>query len=234
MRYPPRLVPVLLVFATTAAATAAAQVGHPPDRSPYSYIRRGHTITAVGGQINGNGGQFGIGPHDGVVFGGRYDLRTSHTIQLGVEVSHGEFDRLIVDPFAPVNHRVSGPVTQQVTFAELDVQLNLTGEKTWHRIAPFIGSGVGVTFASSTPADTSGFEFGRKAYFAPQAGLRIFLSRRVHLRAEARTAFWKVSYPASFQQATLDQPNAVITNGRTSEWTANTWFKFGLGFGFSP
>ena len=75
--------------------------------------------------------------------------------------------RLIVDPFVELANRTSGPVDQTVTFAEANLQLNLTGGKTWHRLAPFVGSGVGVAFAGSTPADTSGFKLGRKIYLAP-------------------------------------------------------------------
>jgi hypothetical protein len=230
----------LLLASLTTAAAAAAQVGHAPGSSPYSDIRRGHTLTVLGGQIGGEGGRFAIGPHDGSVFGARYDIRTSRPLQLGLGIMRGELDRLIVDPFVQVNQRVSGPVRQSLTFAELNLQLNLTGGKSWHRLAPFVGAGAGVAFAGGTPADTSGFAFDRKFYFAPHAGMRIFITHRVHLRAEARTAFWKLSYPTTFQQeppaqqGTEDNPNAVITNGSTSEWTTNTWLQIGLGFGFSP
>jgi len=237
MRYFLRLVIALLLSVTTAAT---AQVGHAPDGSPYRDIRRGHTLTAIGGHIDGDGGRFGIGPHDGSVFGARYDLRTSRTIQLGLGIIYGQFDRLIVNPFVQRAQRTSGPVKQGVTFTEFDLQFNLTGEKTWHRLAPFVASGIGIAIAGATLADTSRYNFGRKLYFAPHAGLRFFLTRRIHLRAEARTDFWKVSYPVTFQQeppldpGTPGDPHAVIPDGHISEWTANTSFRIGLGFGFSP
>src|SRR6478752_5566671 len=95
-----RLVPLLLASLTTAAA---AQVGHPPSHSPYTDIRRGHTLTFLGGHLDGDGGQFAIGPHDGSVFGARYDIRTSRPLQLGIGILHSELDRLIVDPFVQLN-----------------------------------------------------------------------------------------------------------------------------------
>jgi hypothetical protein len=71
--------------------------------------------------------------------------------------------------------------------------------------------------------------------------VRIFLTRRLHLRGEARATFWKIKYPASFQQEPPLQPgippdnsNAVIPDNRVSEWTATPWLQVGLGYSFSP
>jgi hypothetical protein len=220
----------------TITSVTHAQVGHPPGKSPYRDIHRGHTITAIGGYIGGSGGRFGIGPHDGAVFGLRYDIRTSSAIQMGLQLARADLDRLIVDPFAALESRVTGPVKQTVTFAELDLQFNVTGGKTWHRLAPFVGAGGGLTFASGTPADTSDFNFGKKIYFAPHAGFRLFVTPRLHLRAEARVTFWKLKYPATFEREPPDHPGtpAVIPDGRVQEWTTASWLQAGLGYSFSP
>ena len=217
-------------------ALLAAQVGHAPVRSPYRDIPKGHTITAIAGLFGGSGGRFGIAPHDGPVFGLRYDIRTASPIQMGLLLARGNLERMIVDPFVEVENRVSGPVDQTVSFLEIDLQLNLTGGKTWHRLAPFVGAGVGLTFPSGTEADTSGFELGRKIYLAPQAGFRFFLTERLHLRTDARVIFWKLNYPASFtRESTLDPDlPPVIDDGRVSEWTTSSWLQAGLGFSFSP
>ena len=217
---------------------ALAQVGHPPQSSPYRDIRKGHTFTANGGYFSGNGGEFGIGPHSGAVIGARYDIRTASAIQLGIGVAHGSLDRFIVNPFVRLVNRRSGPVSQSVTFAEVNLQLNVTGGKSWHRIAPFVGASGGIALASGTPADTSRYEFGRKLYLAPSVGARLFLSDRLHLRAEARATFWKLNYPTTFQQEPVeepgtDSPNAVIPGNNLSEWTTSSWLQAGLGYSFS-
>ena len=216
--------------------SASAQVGHPPDRSPYRDIPKGHTVTGFAGLFGGTGGRFAIAPHDGPVFGLRYDIRTASALQMGLVFARGNLERMIVDPFVEVENRVSGPVDQKVTFLELDLQLNLTGGKTWHRLAPFAGVGGGLAIAGNTAADTSGFDFGKKIYLAPHAGFRFFLTDRLHLRADARVLFWKLNYPASFTlEPTLD-PDAppVIDDGNVSEWTTSSWLQAGLGFSFSP
>jgi hypothetical protein len=222
------------------ASNSVAQVGHPPGSSPYRDIRKGHTITATGGYFSGDGGDFEIGPHGGATFGVRYDIRTASTIQLGLGLSYGTLDRFIVDPFVRLANRRSGPVSQSVAFAEVDIQLNLTGGKSWNRIAPYIGLGGGLAVASDTPADTSLYEFGRKFYLVPHLGFRLFLSERLHLRLEARATFWKLNYPTTFQQepreepGTVENPNAVIPGDNLSEWTTSPWLQAGLGYSFSP
>jgi hypothetical protein len=216
-----------------------AQVGHPPQSSPYRDIPKGHSVTATFGQFGGSGGRFGIGPHDGKVYGLRYDVRTGSTVQFGLGFARGTLQRLIVNPFVALADRVSGPVDQTVTFVETNLQFNLTGGKTWHRLAPFVGSGVGLTFPSGTPADTSGFALGKKIYLAPFAGVRIFATDRLSLRGEARVVFYKLKYPASFEAepplepGTAGNSNAVITDGNTSEWTTSSWLLVGLGYSFS-
>jgi hypothetical protein len=223
-------------LALLSPARASAQVGHPPDRSPYRDIPKGHTVTGFAGLFGGSGGRFGIAPHDGLVFGLRYDIRTASAIQMGLVLGRANLERLIVDPFVELENRVSGPVDQKVSFAEIDLQLNLTGGKTWHRLAPFLGVGGGITFPSGTAADTSGFELGKKVYLAPHAGFRFFLTDRLHIRTDARVIFWKLNYPASFtRESTLDPDlPPVIDDGRVSEWSTTSWLQAGLGLSFSP
>jgi hypothetical protein len=229
-------VTVAVVVALLLAGSAAAQVGHPPGRSPYRDIRKGHAVTPYVALFGGTGGRFAIAPHDGTVYGLRYDIRTGRSLQMGLLFGRGQLERMIVDPFVAVAERVSGPVDQSATFLEADLQLNLTGGKSWNRLAPFVAAGVGLTFPGETPADTSGFELGRKIYFAPHAGVRFFITDRIHLRTDARVIFWKLSYPASFTRGPPDEPGAppVIDDGRTSEWTTSSWLQAGLGFSFSP
>jgi hypothetical protein len=225
-----------MALLTLSVPTLSAQVGHPPQSSPYRDIRKGHTFTATSGYFKGGGGRFGIGPHSAAVFSARYDIRTASTLQLGIAVARGNLERFIIDPFVIPANRRSGPVTQAVTFAELDVHFNLTGGKSWHRIAPYVAASGGVAFAEGTPADNSGYNFGRKFYLAPGVGVRFFLSNRLHLRAEARATFWKLNYPTTFQQAPRDDPTAppVLAGGSTTEWTSSRWLQAGLGYSFSP
>jgi hypothetical protein len=231
-----RFLTLLGITVLLAPAGAHAQVGYSPKSSPFRDIRKGHTFTVMGGYFKGDGGRFGIGPHGAGVFGARYDIRSASALQLGIGVYHGSLERLIVNPFVVVANRVTGPVKQAVTFGEITLQFNLTGGKTWHRLAPYVATSGGIAFAAGTPTDTSGYSFGKKLYLAPALGFRFFLSDRLHLRAEARSTFWKLNYPTTFQKAPTEDPSAppVLAGASTREWVSSRWLQAGLGYSFSP
>lgn len=235
-----RLPVLVTLLAVLAAVPLLAQVGHPPGDSPYRDIPKGHSITAIVGRLGGGGGRFGIGPQDGTVFGVRYDVRTGGTVQFGLTLAQATTHPYLIDPFVQVARRKTGPVPQQVRFADMSIQLNLSGGKSWHRLAPYTGVSLGVAFSDRIAADTSGFRFGNKFYFAPQLGTRFFLTDRLHLRADVRATFWKLNYPLSFTDEPVldpgippDDSHAVITDQRLSEWTLTPWIQVGLGYSFS-
>jgi hypothetical protein len=211
-----------LAVALTPAITVA-QVGHTPRTSPYRDIKQGSSITIHGGRFLGNGGDVAVGPNDGWTFGGRFDFRSGRALALGLGVSYAQLERLIVDPFVD---EVTGPVDQSVVTAEALVTLNLTGGKTWNGFAPFVGLAGGFGFGSKVSADTSGYDFGTKFFFAPTAGTRVFFGDRVHLRAEFRANFWKLTYPLSFRE----EPDPVIITGADSEWDLSPWILVGIGY----
>jgi opacity protein-like surface antigen len=219
-----------------AAAPLAAQVGHPPGHSPYRDILHGSSWTLLAGSLGGNGGKLGIGPHHGKTYGVRYDFGMGGFIQAGLSVSYMDLERLIVDADLPPATRVSGPVKESVVLIEAGMEFNLTGAKTWHRLAPYVTGGLGYALGSSTKADTSGYTFGNRFAISPGAGIRIFLADRLHLRLEARRHFWKLKYPASYEDEPASLPgstgNAVIKDGKLNEWASGWWLIGGIGFSF--
>ncbi len=225
------------------AAPLTAQVGHNPASSPYRDIRYGKTFTALVGDIGGNGGKIGVGPHDGRSYGGRFDIRLSAPVTFGLSISKATLQRLVVSAADSVATRVTGPVDQDVTFIEAALQLNLTGRKTWHRLAPFISGSAGwmhgADLKASQGADSSGYRFGNKIYLTPSAGLNLVLTDNVALRFEARQMFWKLSYPLSYTNEPAAEPstvenksNAVLPDGKRDQWSGAREFRAGLSISF--
>jgi hypothetical protein len=237
MRFPFCAALVLLPL----AAPLAAQVGHDPSSSPYRDIKNGKTITALVGDIGGNGGKIGVGPHDGRSYGGRIDLRLSAPVTFGLTFAKATVKRLIVSADDSVATRVTGPVDQDLTFIEASLQLNLTGRKTWHRLAPFLSGSVGWVHGSDLRAgqDSSGFRFGNKIYLTPAAGLNLVITDNVALRLEARQMFWKLSYPQAYTNEPAAEPstdenssNAVLPDGKRDQWSGARELRAGLSISF--
>lgn len=233
---------ILLVSFVLLATPAAAQVGHLPSSSPYQDILHGRMLTALYSDIGGSGGKAGVGPHNGTAWGGRFDIRISAPLQFGLSFARAQLERFVVSADDSVATRKKGPVDQDLTMIEGTLQLNLTGKKTWHHLAPFIAGSVGWTRGSDLPAsvvDSSGFKFGSKLYLVPAVGVRAYLGQSLFLRLEARQLFWKLDYPSSYIQEPAaqpstnpDKPNAVIADGKRTEWDGGREFRVGLGFAF--
>lgn len=230
------LLPCLVL--ALAAPPLAAQVGHAPDASPFGDIRPGTAVEFWGGQAFGSGGPIPVGPRDGTTAGARIQLRAKNTLSIGFGGWWAGTERNIVDADLPVAERIRGPIPHRLFGGEATVQFNLTGGKHWRGIAPFAGVGIGGASGQGTPpADTSGYTFGTKFYFAPMVGTRLIVSSRAWIRLEARAYFWNLKYPPSYAEepaldpGTEEQPNAVNPSGRRSQYVAMPALLVGFGWG---
>lgn len=212
----------------------AAQVGHDPARSPYRPLRFSQYIGVTTGLFNGNGGSLGVAPHHGPSVALRFDFLSNTTVSLGFAATYFRFERKIVDPREPIETAVTGPVKQTGGMAELILQFNLTGGKSWRGVAPYVSASGGFLLASSTPEDQSGFEFHKRLVLTPSLGTRIFLAERLFLRLELRTAFWSVSYPDSYRTPpSADPTKPPVLLAPAKEWLANGWYTIGVSYAFS-
>jgi hypothetical protein len=213
----------------------AAQVGHDPATSPYRTLRFGQFIGLNGGLLRGSGGTLGAAPHHGPTIGLRYDFLSSGTINLSFEASFARLERTLVNPTKPIATALTGPVKQRAGMVEAIIQFNVTGGKTWHRLAPYVSGAFGFMLAEQIKADsTSDFKFRTRFALIPAIGTRIFLSDRLFLRLEARSAFWSVSYPQSFRNTPSSDPTQPpVLPAPAKEWLANGWYSVGLSYAFS-
>lgn len=226
---------VALAAVALLARPVAAQVGYAPDRSPYRELTQPTTLTATVGRFTSNGGAYGLGPNNGYTYGLRYAFRANKFIEISLNATRMQLERLQVDPFVPVAQRTSGPFGEPTIMGEFGLTANLTGGKTWRGFAPFVGVGLGAAFSEGfqSPSDTTGFRQGTKFVFTPHAGTRVFLSPKLHLRLEAKAVFWRLTYPrTTFGTVPPGDPTAppVVTDGRFTQWTPNALLQVGLGY----
>lgn len=224
------------VLVIGAAATTAAQVGHPPEQSPYRDLPYGRTMEFQFGYFGGAGGNFGLGPHDGTTYGVRADFRISNPLQLGFSVTYDDLNRQVVIPYDSIDKRFKGSYPTNVVMIEGVLQWNLTGRKTWKNLAPYITGSFGIAFGGDVGIDSSAYNFGTKVALAPGMGVRWFLTRKLFLRLETKWNFWKLSYPAGFAFDPPGSPgvppgrNALITDGHFTDWTGSFRGIVGLGY----
>lgn len=226
----------LVLASVLVAAPTTAQVGHDPARSPYRDLRYSQFLSATGGYLFGGGGQFGIGPHDGWVATLRHDFLAERTITIGISGGYARPSRNYADLAATTGPRIKGPVEHRVTFVEGNVQFNVTGGKTWHRLAPYVGAALGLAFAGRVEEDSSTYRFGTKFYAAPALGVRVFLHQRLFLRLEARAMFWNLSYPNRYRDEDPDGfgPLEPLLRGRQlKEWSPVPMLHAGIGYAFN-
>ncbi len=211
------------VFLAAAVTTGQAQVGYEPSESPYRDITKGKSLTFLVGYFGGSGGQQGVGPHNGPTVGGRFDIKVGGSIQLGFGFFVADLERNIVrlSLDSVPSLETIGPIPQQVLMFDFTAQFNLTGAKSWKRLAPYFSATVGLAIGEDSPLNTGDFIFGNKIYLTPTLGTRVMLSQTFHLRLEARAQFWKLSYPPSF--------TFTFSAG---QWVVSPWLQAGLGVAF--
>jgi hypothetical protein len=212
----------------------SAQVGYPPDRSPYRDVKRGRTLILGAGYLSGGRGVVGVGPSNGGMTSARFEVPFGKPLAFFVGAGYGRLSRFIADPTKDSASHISGPINVDVVVIEGGIHLLLSDSKTWHAFAPVIGASGGVIVARDPPADSSGYRFRAKGMFGPELGMRWYLGRRVALRADARLMFWQLTYPLAYKQPSPDGSRVLQIDppAPDKEWTRHPWISIGLGWTF--
>lgn len=201
--------------------------------SPIRYIEKEYSIGVFGGYLQTDTGEFDAGPTAVPLIGARFDAQLSGPLSVGISVAGGRSDRTVfVRPTAsdpdldPI-----GEVDVGILIAEAGFRFLLTGPRTWHHLAPYIGASAGVvddyTGISALEVEAGLteeqlFDFGPGFAAAGSLGLDIFLTERLSIRAEGRDQLWRYSYPAGLSG----------TGEEETEWVHNPGFSVGAAFHF--
>src|SRR5438309_904868 len=121
-----------------------AQVGHEPAESPFRDIVSHQHVYFQVGEFFGNRAKPGVGAQGGPTFGVRFRNRLSGPLDLMVGATLIKSKRLVIDPTKPDSIRRVGTIDDNLLSTELQLALTLTGAKTWHGLAPWIGFGFGI------------------------------------------------------------------------------------------
>jgi hypothetical protein len=183
----------------TAPARLAAQevVGHRPDQSPFRDITNKQGFTLFVGRFAGNTGPAQAAARPGLIVGARLQVRLSGPLDFWATYSQASSSRRVIDASGDTAF-VVGVENLRLLFGDVGFGLNLTGNKTWHRLAPYVGLGAGISTPAHTVLDPGGFQITTAFALMPTIGTRWFFSRSFALQLEARDYYFRYQYPLSF------------------------------------
>ena len=202
------------------AANANAQVGHLPQNSPYRDLDTRQEFTFFGGRYSAGEDPIAIAPRDGPMFGVRYQIHVGGPAFLMARWSHVNSERFGIDPTKTGTARQLGKQNVSLNIYDIDLALNLTGQKSFHHIVPVVNLGAGVASCGCSIPDDP-YTFGTPFAFTLGGGLRWVPGGRFQLTADWNNYLYQLKYPTAYYLAPTGGTAAVPSDQQRSFWKNN-------------
>jgi hypothetical protein len=207
------------------ATTARAQVGHLPENSPYRDLETRQEFTFFGGRYTTGKDPIGVAPLDGPMYGIRYQVHVGGPAFLMARWSHVNSSRFAIDPTKNGAARQLGKHDESINLYDIDLALNLTGEKSFHHIVPVINFGAGVASCSCSVTNDP-YTFGTPFAFTFGGGLRYVPGGRLQITVDWNDYLYQIKYPTAYYVIPTGG-TAAATNEARSFWKNNKALTFG-------
>jgi hypothetical protein len=202
------------------ATTSPAQVGHLPESSPYRDLETRQEFTFFGGHYRAGKESLGVAPRGGGMFGLRYQIHVGGPAFLMARWSHINTDRLAIDPTKVGAARQLGKRNVSVNLYDIDLALNLTGEKSFHHIVPVVNLGAGIASCSCS-FEPDPYTFGTPFAFTFGGGLKFVPGGRFQLTVDWNNYLYQLKYPTAYYVTPTGGTAAVVGNQARSFWKNN-------------
>jgi hypothetical protein len=190
--------PFIGALALVVVATAArAQVGHLPESSPYRDLETKQEFTFFGGHYAAGKDPVGVAPRDGPMFGLRYQVHVGGPAFLVARWSRINTERFAIDPTKTAAARDLGKHNVSVNLYDVDLALNLTGQKSFHHIVPVVNFGAGIASCGCSVASDP-YSFGTPFAFSFGGGLRFVPGGRFQLSLDWNDYLYQLKYPNEY------------------------------------
>jgi hypothetical protein len=230
---------LLTAFPPSRLPALQAQVGYDPSHSPFRDISTRQEMGLVVGHFFGNTAKAGVGAQAANTFGVRFRTRLSGPLDLNVNATHIGSKRLFIDPTKPDSVRRVGNVDFALISFEVGLSLGITGAKTWHGLAPWVGVNLGFIAPTAPKTDPGGYKASSGFTISPAIGTALYVSPRLSLQFEARDNTIRYEWPLAYFQPTdpstgAPLPPAVLPlSERDKQLTHNFSLSVGLSYHFN-
>jgi hypothetical protein len=165
------------------------------------------------------------------MFGLRYEIHVGGPAFLMARWSHVNSERFPIDPTKSGAAAQLGRKSVSLNLFDLDLALNLTGQKSFHHIVPIVNFGAGIATCSCTVAPDP-YAFGTPFAFSLGGGLRYVPGGRFQLRLDWNDHLYQLKYPTAYYVAPTGGTAAVTGNNSRSFWKNNRALTLGASFLF--
>jgi hypothetical protein len=202
------------------ATKAGAQVGHLPQNSPFRDLETRQEFTFFGGHYSAGQDPINVAPHGGPMFGLRYEIHVGGPAFLMARWSHVNSYRFPIDPTKSGAAAQLGKTNVGVNLFDLNLSLNLTGQKSYHSIVPVVNFGAGIATCGCAVA-TDPYSFGTPFAFSFGGGLRYVPGGRFQLRVDLNDYLYQLKYPTQYYVTPTGGTAAVTGNQSRTFWKNN-------------
>jgi hypothetical protein len=220
---------LIATSALLAAAPLQAQVGVPPEKSPFRDIEYRMEVTFESGPFISGGDPVGVAPKSGTYFGGRYDYSIGSLIGVAGRLGLVPTKRNLLDPTAPEGSRITGEGSSSLIFFDGSLTLGLTGGRSFHHLAPYLQVGMGMV-TDLELADSHGYDLGPRFMFVLGGGVRWLVRPEWQIRLDATSYIFNVTYPPSYFD--FEPGETPVRTGDQKSSTHNLALTLGLSYRF--
>ena len=209
-----------LVLLCVAPLGAEAQVGHRPSTSPYEDVKLGQSLSLSGGWLATKRDPAGVAPDAAFMAQVRYDVAIGGPAILFARYSLSPSQRLQYAPGAVASARKVGTPGVVTHIVDGGLDIVLTGRKTWHRLMPSVGGGVGIV-SDYANADSGSYQFGVKFAISYGAGVRYVHGNGLRFRLDANNYLWQYEYPDRYFVKATDGTSILTDTRQRTSWRGN-------------
>jgi hypothetical protein len=217
-----------------------AQVGYPPEKSPYRDLREKMEVTVYTGYFRAKVDPARVVPRSGPIVGALYQWRAGGPVNLTFDLGRVASERRVLDPerlgtcpTASPECKSLGMFRWPLITADAGMALNLTGARSWMNLVPQLRLGIGMVSDFHTQSDVGDFAFGTRFAFSWGTGIRWAPGGRFQLRADLLNRLYSVRYPTTYYQEADDGSAIFSPRQNRTAWLNNPGLTVGMSYLFS-